>query len=78
MNVGAAAQVISLLQNSSHARKTRVMVGGYPFNLVPGLWRQIHADAYAPDALAALEVARHFLPENGAIRYDSAAALQPG
>jgi methylmalonyl-CoA mutase cobalamin-binding domain/chain len=39
--------------------KTRVLVGGYPFNLSPDLWIKIGADGYAPDAkMAILEAER--------------------
>lgn len=37
--------------------KTPIMVGGYPFNLDPELWKEIGADAYAKDAEEALEIA---------------------
>lgn len=33
---------------------TRVLVGGYPFNLAPDLWRKTGADGYAPDAESAI------------------------
>lgn len=34
-----------------------ILVGGRPFNRVPDLWQVVGADATAPDALAAVEVA---------------------
>jgi MerR family transcriptional regulator, light-induced transcriptional regulator len=40
---------------------TRVLVGGYPFNLSPDLWKQIGADGYAPDAQTALREAERVL-----------------
>jgi methanogenic corrinoid protein MtbC1 len=33
------------------------MVGGYPFNIEPELWKRIGADAYAADASEAIAVA---------------------
>ena len=36
---------------------TPIMVGGYPFNLDPELWKEVRADAYAMDAEEALEKA---------------------
>ncbi|MBN1813719.1 MAG: cobalamin-dependent protein, partial [Anaerolineae bacterium] len=34
--------------------KARILVGGYPFNIAPGLWRNVGADGYAPDAQEAI------------------------
>jgi methanogenic corrinoid protein MtbC1 len=34
------------------------MVGGPAFRYAPGLWKEIGADAYAPDLLSAVERAR--------------------
>ncbi|MFO7895974.1 MAG: cobalamin-dependent protein [Candidatus Cloacimonadales bacterium] len=36
----------------------KIIVGGYPFNLDRYLWQKIGADAFAPDANSALEMAR--------------------
>jgi methanogenic corrinoid protein MtbC1 len=38
-----------------------VLVGGYPFNLAPDLWRRIGADGWAPDAQLAVERAGELL-----------------
>jgi methanogenic corrinoid protein MtbC1 len=35
----------------------KILVGGYPFNAAPGLWRQVGADGYARDAQEAIAVA---------------------
>ncbi|MBV9669731.1 MAG: cobalamin-dependent protein [Acidobacteriales bacterium] len=35
----------------------RIIVGGYPFRLVPGLWRDIGADGFADDAAGAVKLA---------------------
>lgn len=35
----------------------RILVGGHPFNLAPGLWKTIGADGYAADARQAIAVA---------------------
>lgn len=39
---------------------TRIMVGGYPFNLVDDLWQQVGADGYAPHADAAIALAEQW------------------
>jgi methanogenic corrinoid protein MtbC1 len=35
----------------------RILVGGAPFNSVPGLWEDVGADGYARDAAEAVVVA---------------------
>jgi methanogenic corrinoid protein MtbC1 len=41
----------------------KIIVGGYPFRVVPELWKQIGADAYAGDAEEAIVVANRLMPE---------------
>ena len=60
-HVSRAADLIAGLRAAEPARRTKVLVGGYPFNLAPGLWRRIGADGYAPDAEAALPAAQQLL-----------------
>lgn len=38
-----------------------ILVGGYPFNITQGLWEKVGADAYAPDAVQAVQVAEGLL-----------------
>ncbi len=52
-----ARELISLVRASPLSDKVRILVGGYPFNLVPGLWQKVKADGYAPDAISAVELA---------------------
>lgn len=40
---------------------TTVLVGGYPFNLEPQLWRDVGADGSARDCQAAVELARNLV-----------------
>ncbi|UOG76687.1 cobalamin-dependent protein [Hymenobacter tibetensis] len=47
-----------LAQRPSSCAATRVMVGGAPFNADPQLWRAVGADAWAPDAVGAMEEAQ--------------------
>jgi methanogenic corrinoid protein MtbC1 len=49
-NVGEVAEVIALLRANPETRATQALVGGYPFNLAPELWRDVGADGYAADA----------------------------
>jgi methylmalonyl-CoA mutase cobalamin-binding domain/chain len=52
-HVSQARELIRKLRQEA-GRSTRVMVGGYPFNLSLDLWKQIGADGFAGDAQAAL------------------------
>ena len=60
-HVGVLRQLISAKQDTAGASRVRVMVGGEPFSADPTLWRAIGADAYAPNARAAVEAARELL-----------------
>ncbi len=51
------ANVIEALHAEERSRRVKVIVGGYPFNLAPGLWRRVGADGYAPDAVSAVTLA---------------------
>ena len=53
-------KVSSLITAARHAgldRRTKIMVGGYPFNIAPNLWQAVGADGYARDAQQALVIA---------------------
>jgi methanogenic corrinoid protein MtbC1 len=63
-NVEKARKLIATVR-SSQARSTKVMVGGYVFNRVQDLWKQIGADYFAENAESALRLSRHILKEKG-------------
>ncbi len=50
-------EIISDVKENDISAKTRILVGGYPFNASRDLWNKIGADGYAPDAESALKVA---------------------
>lgn len=52
-NVEKAKKLIKAVR-SSPAPNIKVIVGGYVFNNVPGLWKQVGADCYAENAESAL------------------------
>ena len=56
-HVGAVANLIGAVRSELGGRPLRILVGGYPFNLVPDLWRTVGADAYAASADAAVALA---------------------
>jgi methanogenic corrinoid protein MtbC1 len=55
-HVRAVADLIAAVR-SSLGDRVKVLVGGYPFNVDPDLWRRIGADASARDAQEAIDLA---------------------
>jgi len=56
-HVPVIKETIEGLRSNEAVKDTIIMVGGFPFNLVPGLWEQVGADGYAADAREAVRVA---------------------
>jgi methanogenic corrinoid protein MtbC1 len=56
-HLGFVRNLIEKLHSKDPRRRIKIMVGGYPFNIADGLWKQIGADGYARDAQEALVVA---------------------
>ena len=50
-----AREIIDIMRAESPA--TRILVGGYPFNVSPHLWKQMNADGSAADAEEAIKIA---------------------
>lgn len=55
-HVSAVAELIGQVRQAPEASGVVLMVGGYPFNVAPQLWRSVGADGYAHDAAEAVEV----------------------
>ncbi|MDB5033902.1 MAG: hypothetical protein JWQ98_1143 [Chlorobi bacterium] len=53
--------LIATLRGDDRCRNVKIMVGGYPFNVEPELWRQIGADACAHDARESVTIARRMV-----------------
>jgi signal transduction histidine kinase len=64
-HVSAVARLIAAVRESPAGARTRILVGGYPFNVDPDLWRRVGADAYALDAREAVAVAERLVRETG-------------
>lgn len=58
-HVSKVMEMIAALR--AQALPIRVIVGGYPFNLSPDLWRKVGADGYAADAETAVAAAGQVL-----------------
>ena len=57
-NVRAVVEMIAAVRASPACAGVRILVGGYPFNLDPELWRKVGADGHARDADAAIALAQ--------------------
>lgn len=55
-------QLIQAVRRSEVGSRVKVLVGGYPFNVVPDLWQKLGADGSAADAETAVALARTLLP----------------
>lgn len=64
-HVRALRELVAAVRANEEARGVKVLAGGYPFNVAPGLWREVGADASASDAAGAVEAAAR-LAEGGA------------
>jgi methanogenic corrinoid protein MtbC1 len=60
-HVSTVKSLIEQVRNSEAAEHVKIMVGGYPFNIVPDLWQQFKADGYAKDAQAAIDTANQLI-----------------
>ena len=56
-HLGLVRELIAAARNTSTIARTKILVGGGPFNLVPDLWKEIGADGYGRDAIEAVHVA---------------------
>jgi methanogenic corrinoid protein MtbC1 len=64
-HVSAVAEMIVRVR-ASDVGKVHILVGGYPFNLSPDLWRRVGADACAQDAQQAVLVANQLADSENA------------
>ena len=56
-HVSKVATLIDNVRDTFAEDQIKIMVGGYPFNLSPQLWKQVRADGFAPSAQAAVQLA---------------------
>lgn len=59
-HVSKVTEMIAALR--AQEAPVHVLVGGYPFNISPDLWRKVGADGYAADAETAVAAANEALP----------------
>lgn len=63
MHVSRVRSLIQQVRRSGTAEGVKIMVGGYPFNAAPDLWREVGADGYASDAEQAVALAGRWVSE---------------
>lgn len=63
-HIRAVADLIAAVRSEMGGR-VKVLVGGYPFNVDPDLWRRLGADASARDAQEGVELAARLMGEGG-------------
>jgi methanogenic corrinoid protein MtbC1 len=56
-NIIRVKELIDKVKEALPEHKVKIMVGGRPFNISPGIWNNVNADLYAPDAVTAIEIA---------------------
>ncbi|HEX8237559.1 MAG TPA: cobalamin-dependent protein [Abditibacteriaceae bacterium] len=59
----AVRDLIGQVRSAPDCSKVKIIVGGYPFNVVPEMWRQLGADGCARDAAGAIELANNLVSE---------------
>lgn len=58
LHLSAVQSLIDLIRSDAACDGVKILVGGHPFNLSPGLWKQMGADGHAGDAPQAVALAR--------------------
>lgn len=58
-------QLIAMVRAAPECREVKILVGGYPFNVVPQMWRQLGADGCAHNAATAVELANRLVTQSG-------------
>ena len=61
-HTSAVADLIANVR-ASEVGDVKILVGGYPFNIAPDLWRQVGADGCARDAQEAVELANRLVAD---------------
>lgn len=61
LHIEKAAELIKKVRDDKQVDKVKIMVGGYPFGIVPDLWKKVGADASAGSAKEAIEIANKLL-----------------
>lgn len=61
LNINKAKNLIDKIRADKEMNNVKILVGGYPFRIVPDLWQRIGADASARSAKEAIELANKLI-----------------
>ncbi len=67
VNISKAENLIYRIKKASGLDKPKIIVGGYPFNFAPNLWRNIEADGCSIDAKEAVALCQQLMQKDGAL-----------
>ncbi len=62
-HIALVEYLIRSLHSDPATKDIRILAGGYPFIIAPGLWQQVGADAFARDAAEAVAAADRLMAE---------------
>lgn len=60
-HISAVQNLIQAVRSAEDCQGVKILVGGYPFNLAPDLWKDIGADGFAQNAVDAVSLANKLL-----------------
>lgn len=63
LHINKAKKLIKKLRRDPELQELKIIVGGYPFKIVPDLWKKIGADASAGSATNAIETANKLIKQ---------------
>ncbi len=66
-NISSAVQVIEAIRATPSCAGVKIIVGGAPFSIIPGLWRDVGADGTCLHAKGVVEVANRLLQKTEGI-----------
>ncbi|MFP8489218.1 cobalamin-dependent protein [Gracilimonas sp. Q87] len=61
LHIDRATKLIKKVRENEQTADVKIMVGGYPFSIVPDLWKKIGADASAASAKEAIKIANKLI-----------------
>ena len=62
-NVKSVRELVQAVRADPELQKVKIVVGGYPFNESPCLWKQMGADGFARDAAQVIGVVNRLWDE---------------
>jgi methanogenic corrinoid protein MtbC1 len=60
-HIDLVSDLIAEVRRAGLDARTKILVGGYPFNISPNLWQTVGADGYAADAQQAVSLAERLV-----------------